>query len=272
MHQRDLAVFGGLSQTGTRLARSGFVDGAIRPRGLELADLAEQLLFDSACTWSMGGEGALAEVAPDGGPLETGRSGPTLWMVTSGGGLRITFTAVTAAFVARGKNDRPSAVVFAVPETSRPNVRTTLTMVGPDRDALRVDRRGDQLVDLGLGQPVAFCVRTGDPDLLDALRMHEGASWRSALPAMGPALVAASPDRVLCGPLGRAEIYNPIPPPHGRSPTGSHTHLIPDRLAGQHGLGEGQHGFRAVPPPGWCPALTAWVARADPSTKARIIP
>jgi hypothetical protein len=191
-------------------------------------------------------------------------------MVTPGGGLRITFTADTAAFVIQSENDPPCAVVFAVPETLRPNARTTLTVVGPDRDALRVDRRGDQLVDLGLGQPVAFCVRTGDPDLLDALRMYEGASWRSPLPALGPALVAASPDRVLCGPLGRAEIYNPIPPPHGRSPTGSHTHLIPDRLASQHSRGDAQHGFRAVPPTGWCPGLTAWVARADPSTQARI--
>jgi hypothetical protein len=218
----------------------------------------------------MGGEGALAEVALDGGPLETGRSGPAVWMVTPGGGLRITFTADTAAFVIRDDKDQLSALVFAVPEASRPNARTTLTVVGPDRDALPVDRRSDQLVDLGLGQPVAFCVRTGDPNLLDALRMHEGASWRRALPVVGPALVAASPHRVLCGPLGRAEVYNPIPPPHGRSPTGSHTHLIPDRLGGQPGPSDAPHEPGAAPPAGWSPALTAWVARADPSTKARI--
>jgi hypothetical protein len=37
--------------------------------------------------------------------------------------------------------------------------------------------------------------------------------------------------RVVETALGRAEISAPIPPPGGQSPTGPHTHLLPDHLA-----------------------------------------
>jgi hypothetical protein len=184
-------------------------------------------------------------------------------MVTPGGGLRITFRADAVAFVTRDEAYEASALVFAVPDAAVSAARSRLTEVGPDRDALRMDGRGDVLIDLGLGRPAAFCVRTADPDLLATLRAHEGVSWQAVLPLVGPALVAASPDRVLCGPLGRAEVYNPIPAPQGRSPTGSHTHLIPDRLAHPTSAGAGI-------PPGWSAAVVAWVGRADASTKARI--
>jgi hypothetical protein len=206
----------------------------------------------------------------DSEPLERGRAGPTVWMVAPGGGLRLTFTADAAAFVTRDEKHEPAALLFAVPEASRPDARTTLTVVGPDRDALQADRCGDMLVDLGLGQPTAFCVRTRNADLLAALRANEGASWRTALPALGPPLVAASPTRVLCGPLGRTEVYNPIPPPYGRSPAGSHTHLITGRLDRELNHADCDHGRWAHTPAGWTPAVTAWVRWADPSTKSRI--
>ena len=55
-------------------------------------------------------------------------------------------------------------------------------------------------------------------------------TWREALDVVGHRLVAASPHRVVTGPLGRIEVYNPIPAGWGASPEGCHTHLIPALL------------------------------------------
>ena len=68
------------------------------------------------------------------------------------------------------------------------------------------------------------------PDLIAALRAVEGCSWREALDRVGHLLVAASPHRVVTGPLGRIEVYNPIPQEWHVSPEGCHTHLLPRLL------------------------------------------
>lgn len=43
-------------------------------------------------------------------------------------------------------------------------------------------------------------------------------------------ITEASPHRVFVSRVGRVEVYQPIPPVHGRSPTGPHTHLLLDLL------------------------------------------
>jgi Family of unknown function (DUF6925) len=43
-------------------------------------------------------------------------------------------------------------------------------------------------------------------------------------------VLAANPHRVFISRLGRVEVYQPIPPPDGKSPEGPHTHVLPRLL------------------------------------------
>ena len=56
---------------------------------------------------------------------------------------------------------------------------------------------------------------------------------RNVFEAGNPAMaivVPHSPHRVFISRLGRLEVFQPIPPPHGRSPDGPHTHVLPKLL------------------------------------------
>ena len=83
----------------------------------------------------------------------------------------------------------------------------------------------------GLGALQAdFCVRIGDRSLAARLREHTGrAVFEAGNPVMGM-ILAANPHRVFISRLGRIEVYQPIPPPSGRSPEGPHTHVLPKLL------------------------------------------
>jgi hypothetical protein len=115
-----------------------------------------------------------------------------------------------------------------------------VTAMPADPGALRPADATAVLVDLAVGHPAAaFCVRTADAELVDLLRVLEGRGWAEALDAVGPRLVAASPHRVVIGPLGRIEVFNPIPARSDVSPEGCHTHLLPALLATGREVAEG---------------------------------
>ena len=196
-----------------------------------IAELIHGALADAASAWSMGVQGALAEFAVIGDErVEVRRGGPggrTVEAVTAGGGIRLTITDDTVAYSAG--SDR--GVTLAVPRSVLPAPSLRVTVEPADPGALRPDDEKAALVDLAVGHSAAtFCVRTADPDLIAALRAVEGRSWREALDSVGHVLVAASPHRVVTGPLGRIEVYNPIPPEWHASPEGCHTHLLPRLL------------------------------------------
>ena len=201
---------------------------ALSPDGI--ADLTQRTLEEGAGGWSMGVQGALAEFAVAGDEqFEVCRSGPgrrTVEAVTGGGGLRLTITDDTLAFSAS-----EDGVVLAVPRHTLPAPSVRVTAALADPDALRPEDEKGVLVDLAVGHSAAaFCVRTADPELIAALRAVEGCSWREALDVVGHRLVMASPHRVVSGPLGRIEVYNPIPHRDDASPEGCHTHLLPRLL------------------------------------------
>lgn len=190
-----------------------------------IADLVHDALAAGSGGWSMGVQGALAEFAAVGGDPVVRRSGRTVEALTAGGGLRLTVTDETLAF-AEGRT-----VYLAVPRRTLPAPAAGVVVAEADLDALRPDDSHDLLVDLAVGhRAAAFCVRTGDADLGKRLRSVEGATWRDALDQVGPALVAASPHRVVTTALGRIEVYAPIPAEQGASSEGPHTHLLPALL------------------------------------------
>jgi hypothetical protein len=122
--------------------------------------------------------------------------------------------------------------------------------------AIRSEDRDSILFDLGLGAPqVDVCVRASKPELLSALRAGEG---RSIFEMHNPATAAifeASPHRVFVTRIGRAEVYQAIPPADGKSPDGPHTHLLPKLLR------SGRTHAATVPMPrGWTPCLHLYPA------------
>jgi hypothetical protein len=231
-----------------------------------IAELAALALEDGAGGWSMGVQGALAEFAlVEGERPEVRCSGPggrIVEAVTGGGGIRLTITDDTVAYTTGSENE-PGSVILAVPRSTLPIRCLRVTAAPADPAALRPVDEKAVLVDLAIGHSAAaFLVRTADADLIAALRAVEGRTWRDALDAVGHLLVAASPHRVVNGPLGRIEVYNPIPPARDASPDGCHTHLLPRLLETGRETAEGDE----LPPqlaaaanctnPGWGKSLT----------------
>ncbi len=124
-------------------------------------------------------------------------------------------------------------VVLAVPRARVSRAANQrLTALGPDRDAIRSHERDERLYDLGLGTLAAgFCVRTSDQELSRELEACSGLGWAALLARLGGAIVRVSPPRVILSPIGRVEVFTPIPLPNGRSPDGPHTHFLPIHLA-----------------------------------------
>ena len=199
-------------------------------------ELVAEHLASPASGWSIGTYGVLAEFARElGEPFD--RRG--LQVVTARGAIRIEANPAAAARAYEVLSVQPllwhHGVLFCLPEReSAMPARRAITELGPDRDAIRPDDRAAVLFDLGLGSPVfAFCVRTSDPALATTLRRVEGNALLAAGRELAGALVAASPHRVAFSRLARIEVYQPIAPEGGATPTGPHTHLLPRLLRPQ---------------------------------------
>ena len=110
--------------------------------------------------------------------------------------------------------------------------RTTLSEIGPDGGALRIQDRDGVLFDLGLGTlQIDACIRVSDADVVVALRNRTGRSVFAPEDDVMRIILATNPHRVFVSRIARAEVFQPIPPPGGRSPDGPHTHLLPKLLA-----------------------------------------
>ena len=196
-------------------------------------ELVAARLADPRNAWSLGGSGALAEFmrAAD-EPCER----DALQAVTARGAIRVEARGELGALA----YEVPSAqsglwhhgVLFSLPAAAAVlPPRTVVTELGLDREAIRAEDRAALLFDLGLGSAAfAFCVRTADAALLAALRRAAGNGFLAAGPALGAALVAASPHRVAISRAARIEVYQPIATAGGVTPDGPHTHLIPRLL------------------------------------------
>ena len=105
--------------------------------------------------------------------------------------------------------------------------RTVFTEIGPDRDALRAEDRAAVLFDLGLGTlQLDACIRIVDAGVIAALRNWVGRSLFEAGNAAMELILAANPNRVFVSRVGRVEVYQPIPPPEGRSPAAVRTPIF----------------------------------------------
>lgn len=193
-------------------------------------------LSPGAGTWVLGIFGAVAEfcVGPD-EACEMIAEGGRVAALTPRGALRFDLSdrvrALAAPMNVGGMTKE--IVVLAVPVGGIDRrAGDGLAVLGPDREAIRPCDREDRLFDLGLGGRAAgFGVRTPDLGLARELEGRAGQRWPELLPGVGARLVATSPHRVVRVPIGRAEVFAPIPLPGDQSPDGPHTHLLPNHLA-----------------------------------------
>ena len=197
-------------------------------------DLLQREISNPETQWSLGTFGAIAEFSRDPDePVRLVRSGETVSALTSRGAIALKPDAAPRAFASEGltKTGWSQRVSLCLPQQAcAMSQRTALTEIGLDRDAPREEDRHSILFDLGFGALHAdFCVRASDA-LASRLREHVGRDvFEPGNPAMGM-ILAANPHRVFISRLGRIEVYQPIPPPSGKSPEGPHTHVLPRLL------------------------------------------
>jgi len=234
-------------------------------------DAVARLLSDQIANpdtqWSLGTFGAIAEFARDRDePVNLMVSDREIGAVTARGGIALRLRDDVRPFASESlaKQHWNHRVAICLPEQhcgmSR---RAVLTELGRDADALRAEDRDAVLFDLGLDAPQAdLCIRVADPEVAGELRRHAGrAVFEAGNPAMG-VILAANPHRVFISRVGRAEVYQPIPPHDGKSPEGPHTHVLPRLLKSGR-----THPATEPVPEGWVPC--AHFYPAHPAKDAR---
>ena len=219
----------------------------------QLIDFLAGQLADTETGWSIGTFGAIAEFTRDAGePALLDRTDQAVSVVTAKGGLRIAPCA-GLRLIASESTTRESwshRVALCLPsESCAMNRRRVLSEIGNDTDALRNEDREGVLFDLGLGTlQVDICIRSRDPAFVTAMRGFVGTSVFAGGNHAMWTIMTANPHRVVISRVGRAEVYQPIPPPGGKSPDGPHTHVLPKLLA--HGR---THAATEPVPDHWAP-------------------
>lgn len=222
--------------------------------------------------WSLGTFGALAEFTRDAGePAAIVNDASALSIVTDRGAIRLepSFGMRPFASESATRESWSHRVALCLPVgRCEMNRRTALTELGPDSQALRAKDRDAVLFDLGLGAlQVDACIRIADPDVAAKLQACIGRPvFEEGNPAMG-IIVPASPHRVFIGRLGRIEVFQPIPPPNGKSPEGPHTHVLPKLLrAGR------THSATETVPEGFVPCAHFYPAHPIKDALGRALP
>ena len=225
-----------------------------------LMDVLADQLADAGAGWSVGTFGAIAEFTREPGEaLDMERSRGRASVVTNKGGIRIVANPDLRLIASESPTTESWShrVALCLPEeASTMSGRTVLTEIGPDRAALRSRDRNGILFDLGLGtRQIDACIRVGDADMVDALRSRAGKSVFAPDSDAMRIILGANPHRVFVSRIGRAEVFQPIPPPGGKSPDGPHTHVLPKLLA--HGR---THAATEPLPEGWIPCAHLYPA------------
>lgn len=232
----------------------------VSPENFDVAEFVGAQLADCDNHWSLGTFGALAEFTRDADePVDFARAERFFSAVTDRGGIRLATSPELRLFASENptRESWSHRVAFCLRDDScAMGRRGVLTELGPDREALRERDRSATLFDLGLDAPqVDACIRVADQQVAAAIRAHVGgAVFEHGNPVMS-VIVPASPHRVFMSRLGRIEVFQPIPPPDGKSPEGPHTHVLPKLL--RHGR---THAATEPVPDGWVPCAHLYPA------------
>ncbi|MGI8524805.1 MAG: DUF6925 family protein [Pseudolabrys sp.] len=225
-----------------------------------LSSILASQLADPDNHWGLGSFGAIAEFTRDRGePATLDLTGPMLSAITPRGGIRIDTSVdarATAFETAAGASWNQNIALCLPQDSAAMNGRAALTELGFDTDALRAADKAATLFDLGLGIPhVDACIRIHDPAVAMRLRGYVDRNVFAAENDVMHVILVAAPHRVFISRCGRVEVYQPIPPPDGRSPEGPHTHVLPKLLARDR-----THAATEPIPEGWVPCLSVYPA------------
>lgn len=222
------------------------------------------LMADVDAQWSAGTFGAIAEFLRDAGePAELHACDRQLSAATARGAVRVEAHAqirlVAYETVSRHAGLWRHSIALCLPEAAcAMHGRRVVTELGPDRQAAREKDRDAVLFDLGLGLlQTDACVRTADPQLIVALRASEGRALFDAGNSVLMDILRASPHRVFVTRVARVEVFQPIPAPEGKSPSGPHTHILPKLLRANR-----THAATTPMPRGYVPCANVYPAHA----------
>ena len=221
-----------------------------------MRDLLSSYARDPDATWVCGGFGALAEFHFDAGEEIVFAQGDAIGAWTARGAFRLEVVPELrpVAYETMSKTGKSwgQGLVLCLPQKlARMGVRTVVTELGPDGEAIRPQDGGAILFDLGIGKPQSdICVRTADPHALALLREACGKSLFGHGHELAMQMPALSPHRVFRSKVARVEVYQPIPPPDGKTPDGPHTHVRPTLVKHRR-----SHAATVPVPQGWLPAL-----------------
>lgn len=221
-----------------------------------MRELLSSYARDPDATWVCGGFGALAEFHFDAGEEIAFALGEAIGAVTARGAFRLKVVPELrpVAYETMSKTGKGwgQGLVLCLPQKlARMGARTVVTELGPDAEAIRPQDRGAILFDLGIGKPQSdICVRTADPDAIELLRKACGQPLFAHGNGLAAQMPALSPHRVFRSKVARVEVYQPIPPPDGKTPDGPHTHVRPNLVKHRR-----SHAATVPVPQGWSPAL-----------------
>ena len=200
-----------------------------------LTKLIEDHITSPTTGFSIGCLGAIAEFQDAEARVPSNSPNGMIEAQSARGGMRIDSTNAVSAVAYETLSAAADAwqcgvVLVADENVIRESGRTVLTELEPDVDAICEDDRNDILFDLGVGMPhLDFCIRTSDSRLINDLRNYAGTCVVDAGHPVIERIIDTSPHRVVASAIGRIEVYQPID--RHKTPTGPHTHLLPELLA-----------------------------------------
>ncbi len=221
-------------------------------------------LDDAGTQWSAGTFGAIAEFLRDlDEPAAVHLEAGYLSAATVRGAVALREAAnvrlLAYETISRDAKSWRHSVALCLPETEcSMSRRSAVAELGPDRAAVREVDRDAILFDLGLSLlQTDACIRTNDPDLIAAMRASEGKGLFDRDNPVLMDILRAGPHRVFITRVGRVEVFQPIPPPHGKSPIGPHTHILPKLLRANR-----THAATTPIPAGWVPCANFYPPHA----------
>jgi predicted Fe-S protein YdhL (DUF1289 family) len=195
----------------------------------EIAIWAHDTIADRRGMWVTGVPGALAEFpcTPDRRiAIETNET--SLIARAGDAAFRLRVNNRVRAFTFN--DDGPIVLGMPRARAGMP-VHESVQTLGTDSDAIDEEHKNNKLFDFGIGRKNSrFCVRTADDKLVESLSSQAGRQWSDLMYDIGMEIIAASPHRVVESAAARIEVYAPIPDPSAKSPSGAHTHFLPDFL------------------------------------------
>jgi hypothetical protein len=199
-----------------------------------VAALLASHISDADTSWSVGTFGAVAEFRRDADEAVCVQvHGRSVMAATARGALRIDaipgLRAVAYETVSGHPEHWSHAIALCLPKHKAPmHRRKRLLELGPDADALQALDCSAVLFDMGLNcLQVDVCVRSAEAGTLALLRSLQGCSVTDPGNPLMQEIPQLSPHRVFVTRCARAEVYQRVPPPHGVSPEGPHTHVLP---------------------------------------------